>query len=62
MLNKLQHPNIIKVYNSVHTQMFENLIIMEMQVACETIDTYQKRYKRKHKSNVPEEDCAKLMK
>ena len=35
---------------------------MECDLACETIDCYQKRYIRKHKRNMPEEDCALVAK
>jgi calcium-dependent protein kinase len=35
---------------------------MECDLAYETIDSYQKRYIRKYKKNMPEEDCAIVMK
>jgi hypothetical protein len=41
--------------------MFENLLIMEMELCYETIDHYSKRVKHKTKNLVPEEDCAKMI-
>ena len=62
VLQKLNHDNIIKVYNSVKTQIFNNIVIMELELCWDNIAAVQKKYKRTNKCNFPDEICAKIMK
>jgi hypothetical protein len=38
MLEKLDHPNLIKIY--LHPQQYENVIIMEMQLQLESVTSF----------------------
>ena len=38
------------------------MVIMEMELCDETIDSYAKRYVREYKKNIPEETVARIIK